>query len=571
MASESTSNMRPQIEKLNGQNYVSWKFNMKCLLMERGLWGYVNGNIVEPKVLKSEDGSDDTKVAASVEKFNEYNLKADKAYSLIALSVEKHLQIHVSTEKKPKEAWDSLSNQFNFVSVNQMVRLNQRFFRAKMVEGGDLLKHITEMTNLAEQLKEMDDEISSKKFAVAVLGSLPESYDNFLTSLNSRGADTLDWNSIRGALMEEYHKRKEKEKHRADDEALFTNRFEHSSHDGYRNRGSNNSNRGGFHNRGGSNSNRGGFSSRGGFSNRGGTRGNFRGQRRHPYQFTGTCYKCDELGHRANVCPRNNIGGGQEEASVAETIFHEDDIALIVFDEEERLIEEEEDSHLFYSSMSMEENNAIEQQDISFEEEETIFHEEDSDDSHLFYSSFSMEENVAAEQQVISFVPHILDGSESKDADTTSSCDDEEEQDSSECCELESDSLFVSKPREMDVEAAELSFFLSLFLLLIDGVASDEHETDENDGCEIVCMATSENSVQKDISHEWCVDSGASKHMTNDESILSNVTYYDEPTPVYLGDKSTVLSHGEGQLRLQTMCENGTCLSRAECCFGKTE
>ena len=104
MASESTSNMRPQIEKLNGQNYVSWKFNMKCLLMERGLWGYVNGNIVEPKVLKSEDGSDDTKVAASVEKFNEYNLKADKAYSLIALSVEKHLQIHVSTEKKPKEA-----------------------------------------------------------------------------------------------------------------------------------------------------------------------------------------------------------------------------------------------------------------------------------------------------------------------------------------------------------------------------------------------------------------------------------------------------------------------------------
>ena len=74
-----------------------------------------------------------------------------------------------------------------------------------MAEGGDLLKHITERTVLAEQLKEMDDEISSKKFAVAVLGSLQESYDNFLASLNSRNADTLDWDSIRGALMEEYH------------------------------------------------------------------------------------------------------------------------------------------------------------------------------------------------------------------------------------------------------------------------------------------------------------------------------------------------------------------------------
>ena len=49
--------------------------------------------------------------------------------------------------------------------------------------------------------------------------------------------------------------------------------------------------------------------------------------------------------------------------------------------------------------------------------------------------------------------------------------------------------------------------------------------------------------------------------MTNNESILSNITYYEEPTPVYLGDKSTVMSHGEGQLRLRTYCEEGTCLA----------
>ena len=32
----------------------------------------------------------------------------------------------------------------------------------------------------------------TKKFATVVLGSLPESYDNFLTSLNYRSADDLD-------------------------------------------------------------------------------------------------------------------------------------------------------------------------------------------------------------------------------------------------------------------------------------------------------------------------------------------------------------------------------------------
>ena len=47
-SSESGNNIR--IDKLNGTNYRNWKFNVRCLLMERGLWGYVNGSIVKPEV-----------------------------------------------------------------------------------------------------------------------------------------------------------------------------------------------------------------------------------------------------------------------------------------------------------------------------------------------------------------------------------------------------------------------------------------------------------------------------------------------------------------------------------------
>ena len=99
------------------------------------------------------------------------------------------------------------------------------------------MKHITEMTSLAEQLREMKDEISSKKFATAILGSLPDSYDNFLTSLNARDAETLDWDSIQGVLMEENAKRYDRELQRPDDHALFT----HNS----RGRGGGNVRRGG--------------------------------------------------------------------------------------------------------------------------------------------------------------------------------------------------------------------------------------------------------------------------------------------------------------------------------------
>ena len=221
MASETSST---KIEKLNGENYINWKFNMKCCLMERGLWGYVTGKIVKPAV-KTEGGTAGVtaeEALKSQEKLDKYELLADKAYSLIALNVDKSLQIHVSSTSNAKEAWDNLQKNFEFVSVSQMVRLTRRFYAAEMEEGSDLMKHITLMTELAEQLREMKEDISSKKFAIVVLGSLPDSYENFLISMNARDVEKLEWNDVKGALTEEFMKRKEREENKAKSEALFT-------------------------------------------------------------------------------------------------------------------------------------------------------------------------------------------------------------------------------------------------------------------------------------------------------------------------------------------------------------
>ena len=75
-----------------------------------------------------------------------------------------------------------------------------------MEEGADLMQHITMMTSLAEQLRELEEEITSKKFETVILGSLLESYDNFVSNLNARTADELNWDDIKGPLIEEYIK-----------------------------------------------------------------------------------------------------------------------------------------------------------------------------------------------------------------------------------------------------------------------------------------------------------------------------------------------------------------------------
>ena len=142
-----------KITNLNGTNYQSWKFNMRCLLMEKQLWGYVRSTdpITKPELkVLGTDNATAADVATSKELLNDYMMKADRAYSLIALSIESSLQIHVSSVSTPREAWDSLREHFEFISVTQIVRLYRRFYGARMEENGDVMKHITEMTAMSE-------------------------------------------------------------------------------------------------------------------------------------------------------------------------------------------------------------------------------------------------------------------------------------------------------------------------------------------------------------------------------------------------------------------------------------
>ena len=319
-----------KIKRLSGKNYSSWSYNAKLVLMERGLWGIANGSEKRPDV-KLEAGN--TVAETDVKLIKAWQMRADKAYSLIALNVEEDLQVHISHTVDAHEAWTILKDHFKVVSVSHIVRLTRRFYAASMAEGDDLQKFITEMTQLAQELRELNEVISPKKFAIVILGSLPPSYDNFITSFNARSVDDLSWDSVKALLTEEYLKRKDRsdEQGRSQppggEEALFT-------YSNPRGGGSQN------------NPTRGGRAGRGGRGGQNGGRGGGGRGRYHPYNrgggnqgtFQGTCWKCGEVGHREYegkcvVREEGNFAGEGEIPSsssndVKNEFFHEDDIAL---------------------------------------------------------------------------------------------------------------------------------------------------------------------------------------------------------------------------------------------------
>ena len=53
------------------------------------------------------------------------------------------------------------------------------------------------MTSLAEQLHELKEAITPQRFATVILGSLPESHNNFISRLNATKMDELNWDNVK--------------------------------------------------------------------------------------------------------------------------------------------------------------------------------------------------------------------------------------------------------------------------------------------------------------------------------------------------------------------------------------
>ena len=85
------------IVKLSGQNYATWKNQLRMTLLNEGLWGIVNGTVESPH---------------DVGALHEYQAKKDRALEIIVLAVEPSLLHLLGDSQDPQLVWNKLQQQF---------------------------------------------------------------------------------------------------------------------------------------------------------------------------------------------------------------------------------------------------------------------------------------------------------------------------------------------------------------------------------------------------------------------------------------------------------------------------
>ena len=182
------SDERYGMAKLEGEsNYRTWKIQIKAMLGERRLWGYV-----EEKVTLKEGASE-----KEVEAFEH---KMHSAYTKLIMSMTTPMVALCQACVTAKDVWTTITQQFEKNTNLAKLRIKKQHMDTKLQEGESAEVHIRVMKELTDRLAMMGSPVTEEdKFHVLLL-SLPSSYDNLVTTLAS--PEILVYQTIVNGIIE---------------------------------------------------------------------------------------------------------------------------------------------------------------------------------------------------------------------------------------------------------------------------------------------------------------------------------------------------------------------------------
>ncbi len=144
------------VDKLDGSNWITWKFQVKHLLLGKGLWKYIDGS-----AMLAEDATEEQRL--------KFKSESQKAFSILAMAISASQLYLITSCEEPKEAWDALKKHFERETLANKLFLKKKYFRKEMSEDSSIETHIKEMKELTDKLSSIGSPISEEDQVVTLL------------------------------------------------------------------------------------------------------------------------------------------------------------------------------------------------------------------------------------------------------------------------------------------------------------------------------------------------------------------------------------------------------------------
>ncbi|XP_028173293.1 uncharacterized protein LOC114362196 [Ostrinia furnacalis] len=175
------------IERLKGaENYSTWKFSMRMVLIHEELWDCV-------EAVADEDNKK----------------KDDKALARIALSVAPTIIPHIRTAKSAHEAWTILQKTYEGRGLSRRLGLLRSLFNTKLSECSSMEVYLNKIKEISHQLSEIESPLDDELVAVIILSGLTDDYDPLIMAIE-HSSSKLSTEVISTKLLQETQRREEK-------------------------------------------------------------------------------------------------------------------------------------------------------------------------------------------------------------------------------------------------------------------------------------------------------------------------------------------------------------------------
>ncbi|CAB0006643.1 unnamed protein product, partial [Nesidiocoris tenuis] len=188
-----------KIDRLDKDNYQTWKLQMEAVLVKNDAIGYVNGKIPKPDEKANPQELADWEVG---------DMKA-KADLILAISASELSQI--TGCETSREVWLKLQSTYQSKGAARKATLLKHLLNTRMNDEDDVRGHMTDFFDTVERLKTMEVEIHQDLLAVMLLNSLPDSYENFKCAIETRD-DFPSVDQLKIKILEQNDSRKERSK-----------------------------------------------------------------------------------------------------------------------------------------------------------------------------------------------------------------------------------------------------------------------------------------------------------------------------------------------------------------------
>ncbi|GBM71737.1 Retrovirus-related Pol polyprotein from transposon TNT 1-94 [Araneus ventricosus] len=168
------------IEKLNANNYSTWKEDVKVVLMEKGSWRIITEEEKVPHKLSGIEGEEERTYQKLLK---DCSFRKDRAYSVIYLSSEKEYRLLIAGIEDPVKAWKILEEHFRPDSRARAIGLTDEFFSCRVCPNEDIGIYAARLKHISAQLADCDKPIKDWYHAFQLIRYLPPEYAGIVQAI----------------------------------------------------------------------------------------------------------------------------------------------------------------------------------------------------------------------------------------------------------------------------------------------------------------------------------------------------------------------------------------------------